>query len=115
MNKNNQPTLEELREINKHISDALKQWANICIMSDAENWSIEYEFTEDDVMNVVHIFNSVISNVGIKKGLITEENAFKVGFGIYDFVSKYTGVDTRKFYRELKENEIDITSEVPQE
>lgn len=107
--KKNEPTKEELREINKHISDALKQWANICIMSDAEDWSYEYEFTEDDVINAVRIFNSVISNVGIKKRLITEENAFKVGFGIYDFVSKYTGVDTRKFYREFKENETETT------
>lgn len=112
MKKNNQPTLEELRGINKHICDALKQWANICIMSDAENWSIEYEFTEDDVMNTVFIFNSVISNVGIKKGLITEENAFKFGFGIHEFVSKYSGIDTHKFTKELKENETDITSEI---
>lgn len=112
MKKNNQPTLEELREINKHISDALKQWANICIMSDAKNWSYEYEFAEDDVINAVHIFNSIIANFGIKKGLITDKNAFKFGFGIYDFVSKYTGVDTRKFYRELEENETDVTSEI---
>lgn len=110
MKKNNQPTKEELREINKHISDALKQWANICIMSDAEDWSYEYEFTEDDVINAVHIFNSIIANFGIKKGLITEKNASKFGFGIYGFVSKYTGVDTRKFYRELEENETDATS-----
>lgn len=115
MKKNNQPTLEELREINKHISDALKQWANICIMSDAENWSLEYEFTEDDVMNTVFIFNSVISNVGIKKGLITEENAFKFGFGIHEFVSKYAGIDTHKFTKELEENETDITSKISKE
>lgn len=115
MKTNNQPTLEELREINKHISDALKQWANICRMSDAENWSYEYEFTEDDIKNTVRIFNSVISNVGIKKGLITGENAFKFGFDIHEFVSKYAGIDTHKFYRELKENETDITSEVSKE
>lgn len=110
MNKNNQPTIEELREINKHISDALKQWANICIMSDAENWSVEYEFTEDDVMNIVYIFNSVISNVGIKKGLITEENAFKFGLGIHEIVSQCLNVDTYKFAKELKENETEIIS-----
>lgn len=110
MKKNNQPTKEELREINKHISDALKQWANICRMSDAKDWSYEYEFTEDDVKNAVHIFNSVIANVGIKKGLITEENAFKFAFGIHEFVSKYAGIDTHKFTKELKENETDITT-----
>lgn len=112
MKKNNQPTLEELREINKHICDALKQWANICRMSDAEDWSYEYEFTEDDVNNAVCIFNSVISNVGIKKGLITEENAFKFGISIHELVSQYAGVDTHKFPKELKENETNITSEI---
>lgn len=114
MKENNQPTKELLRDFNKHISDALKQWANICIMSDAENWSYEYEFTEDDVMNAVFIFNSVISNVGIKKRLLTEENAFKFGVGIHEFVSQYAGVDTRKFAKELEENETDVTSEISQ-
>lgn len=113
--KKNEPTKEQLQEINKHISDALKQWANICIMSDAENWSYEYEFTEDDVMNAVCIFYSVISNVGIKKRLITEENAVKFGIGIHEFVSQYAGVDTHKFANELKENETETTSEIHQE
>lgn len=115
MEKNNQPTIEELREINKHISDALKQWSNICIMSDAENWSCEYEFTEDDVMNAVCIFNSVISNVGIKKRLITEKNAVKFGIGIHEFVSQYAGVDTHKFAKELKDNETETTSEISED
>lgn len=92
----NKPTKEELQEINKHISDALKQWSNICIMSDAENWSCEYEFTEDDVINAVCIFNSVLSNVGIKKGLLTEKNAFNFGTSIRELILQYTGVDTHK-------------------
>ena len=81
-------------------------------MSDADNWSYEYEFTEDDVMNAVGIFNSVISNVGIKKRLLTEENAFKYGISIHELVSQYAGVDTHKFAKELKENETDVTSEI---
>jgi hypothetical protein len=101
---------EEIREVNAHIRAALNQWANICVMSDAENWSANYEYDDDDVFNVALIFNHVMGNVGIKRGVLNEKNANDFGQEFRDFILKYTDFDTFTFNFSKKNNESETAS-----
>lgn len=70
---------EEIKEINQHISDALEQWSDILLESDANEWSYYLNYTDRDLLNAVQIFFSVASNIGIKnKSLNFENGQYKI-------------------------------------
>ena len=69
MNKN------DIKEINKHISDALKQWCFIMNEADAKQWSYLLDYSDEDLFNAFYIFNHVAQNIAIKGGHINFENA----------------------------------------
>ena len=69
MNKN------DIKEINKHISDALEQWCCIMNESDAKQWAYLLDYSDEDLFNAFYIFNHVAQNIAIKGGHINFENA----------------------------------------
>lgn len=73
---------EQIKEINQHIRDALEQWSSIMVQTDADNWSYHIEYSDRDLLNALHIFDHVASNIAIKKGILNEEN---VGYKIQIF------------------------------
>jgi len=83
----------EIEEINQHIKDGIKQWANICLTADADEWAFLLNYDKADVMNVILLFNHVCSNVGIKAGRIREKEAAEFGGRIRQLVIEMTGID----------------------
>lgn len=75
-------TKEQIKEINQHISDALEQWSSIMAQADADNLAYYLEYSDRDLLNALHIFDHVASNIAIKKGILNEEN---VGYKIRIF------------------------------
>ena len=57
------------------------------------------DYSDEDVMNAVHIFNAVLWTRYSKRSKSTEEWAQTFWETIYKFVLKYTGINTRKFYK----------------
>lgn len=67
--------LEKIKEINWHISDALKKWSDIVTLADADQWSYFLDYSDEDMLNALFIFNHVWQNRAIKRGVFDKENA----------------------------------------
>ena len=67
--------LRQVKKINKEISGALKFWQDMLLISDADQWSYLLNYSEEDLLNALYIFNHVAQNIAIKKGYFTEDNA----------------------------------------
>ena len=92
---------EQIREINQHISDALGEWAHVLCTSDADGWGVHLDYSSEDMLNAIIIFNSVMCNVAIKKGVINEDNAKDVGEKIRNFVKETFDIDTIKLTKKV--------------
>ena len=102
-------TKEQIKEINQHISDALQQWADIMLLADADNWSYQLNYSDKDALNAIFIFNHVLSNIGIKNGVLNDKNVIEKSKKLREFIKDYCGLDTIEITRkslgiELKEN-----------
>lgn len=102
---------EQIKEINQHISDALGQWSNIMLSSDADNWAYKLNYSDEDALNSIFIVNHVLMNIAIKSGYIKDEkDAMQKGNAFRNAIKEYCGIDTyelvNKVLRENKENGI---------
>lgn len=86
---------EQIKEINEHISQALEEWADIMLKSEADEWAYLLDYTKRDIFNALYIFQHVISNFAIKNGYIkNEDDAFTAGLMTKEVIKKYYGIDT---------------------
>lgn len=83
----------QIAEINKQIREGIKNYADICLLADADEWAVNLNYFPSDIMNATLIFQHVCSNVGIKKGLIDEERADFLGSKLRKLVLDMTGFD----------------------
>lgn len=87
---------EQIKEINKHISDALEDWANIMIASDADEWSCFLDYSDEDVLNALYIFNHVAASVAIKNGYFQDEEDAVDKMNLFrKYIYKTYGFDTK--------------------
>lgn len=63
-----------IKKINKEISGALKFWQDMLLIADADEWAYYLNYTEEDLLNALYIFNHVAQNIAIKNGYFTEGN-----------------------------------------
>lgn len=81
------------------ITKDLNDLAFALLDRDASNLSAEDDYTEEDVMNAVIVFNSITANYGIKHGFLADLKLSKeAGLELAAHVLKRTGVDPRKYY-----------------
>lgn len=93
--------LNDIKEINQHLSDALKQWADIMLLADADNWAYYLNYEKKDALNAVFIVNHVLQNIAIKSGHIKdEEDALKKGTLFRQAIFDFCGLDMREVVRE---------------
>lgn len=100
---------KEIKEINQHISDALEQWSTTMLVADADEWAYHFNYSDQDALNAIFIFNHVLSNIGIKNGVINDKNVIEKSKQLQNFIKDYCGLDTIEITRkslgiELKEN-----------
>lgn len=89
---------EQIKEINTHIREGIRQWADICLTADANNWAYYLEYSKEDVANVCLLFQHVCSNIGIKAGIIREKEAEVFGERLHSLIKDMTGVDTHHLF-----------------
>lgn len=88
-----------VREVQVHISDILKEWADIMLDIEAHQKAHLLHYSEQDLVNAMYIFEHVLSNFAIHNGSITPKNvdkATEMGIDLREYVKKYTGLDTRE-------------------
>lgn len=100
---------EQIKEINQHISDALEQWSTTMLVADADEWAYLLNYSEQDALNAIFIFNHVLMNIGIKNGVLDDKNAIEKAKQLRQFIKDYCGLDTFEITRkslgiERKEN-----------
>lgn len=96
---------KEIEEINTHISDALKQWSALMLHADADNWAYNLNYSDEDLLNAFFIFHHVASNIAIKNGALTEENAVSKMYKFREAVKECLGFDTVELTNKVLHNE----------
>jgi hypothetical protein len=94
---------EQISEINAHIKAALKQWSDICLMSEADQWAFLLDYDSMDAMNVSYLFQHVCSNIGIKAGVINLNNVEDLGKRLRQLVIDMTGIDPHHVFDEMEQ------------
>lgn len=87
---------DQIKEINQHISDALKQCQNVMLKADADEWACCLEYTAEDLFNALYIFNHVAQNIGIKNKTLDVSNVEAAGAKLRETVKILTGYDPRQ-------------------
>lgn len=91
----NKASKEDIKEINNHISDALKQWSDIMLLADSDEWSYRLEYSDEDALNALYIFNHVVQNIAIKNGWYKdEEDIFNKITDLRLQIKESYGIDT---------------------
>lgn len=88
-----------VREVQVHISDVLREWADIMLNIEAHGKAHLLHYKEKDLVNAMYIFEHVISNIAIHNGSITPktiDKATEMGKELREYVKKYTGLDTKE-------------------
>lgn len=107
----------KIREINEYISNALDQWCDITLRADADEWAYYLDYSDEDLLNALYIFNHIATNKAIKSGFINETNAATVGAQFKHECLKAFGFDSVELTTKVLNinNGADTTSEIPQE
>ena len=84
---------QQIAEINQHLRDGINDYADIMLEAEVKNWAVELNYFPRDIMNSTYIFQHVLSNVGIKEGIIDEEKAVEFGERLRELVKDMTGYD----------------------
>lgn len=91
-----------VREVQVHISDVLREWADIMLDIEAHQKAHLLHYNEKDLVNAMYIFEHVLANIAIHNGSITPKNidkATEMGIYLREYVKKYTGIDTREIVK----------------
>lgn len=92
--KNKEFNLEMIGEIQKNISEALKQWSDIMLTADADQWAYYLDYDDEDMLNALLIFMHVWQNNAIKRQVIDGDNAAEKMEKFRDMVKECYGIDT---------------------
>ena len=69
--------IEKIKIINQDISEALCNWSDVVLHADADNWAYFLEYSDEDMLNALFIFNHVWQNRAIKQGVLSPSNAIE--------------------------------------
>lgn len=95
-----------IKKINKEISGALKFWQEMLLLADADLWAYMLDYSEEDLLNALYIFNHVAQNIAIKNGYFTEENIAEKMAKYRQGIKEGFGFDTIELTNKvLKRNE----------
>lgn len=84
-----------IKEINKHVRDALNQWANIALELESRQVAFYMNYYPIDLINTTYLFQHVASNIGIKAGKIDPETAQLFGNRLRSLIVDMTGYDPK--------------------
>lgn len=96
--------IEKIKIINHAISEALGRWSNIMITADADQWAYSLEYSDEDMLNALFIFNHVWQNRAIKNGVLNTENATEKIEKFKGMVMDVFGIDTIELTNKVVSN-----------
>lgn len=90
-----------IREVQVRISDALEHWSYIMNDIDAKEKSHLLHYKDKDLLNIIYMFEHIVSNIGIHNKVVNETNATAMGNDLREYIKKYTGIDTVKLTKNV--------------
>ena len=96
--------IEKIKKINQAISEALGRWSNIMITADADEWAYSLEYSDEDMLNALFIFNHVWQNRAIKNGVLNTENATEKMEKFKGMIMDVFGIDTIELTNKVVSN-----------
>lgn len=90
-----------IQEINQHISDGLRQWMEVLNTADADGWAFYLNYSDEDALNIIYIFNHILQNIAIKRGYINEDNAIAKGVALKKVIQAFCGIDTIELTKKI--------------
>ena len=95
-----------IKKINKEISGALNFWQEMLLIADADEWAYMLDYSDEDLLNPLYIFNHVAQNIAIKSGHFTEGNVTEKMTKYREGIKEGFGFDTVELTNKvLKKNE----------
>ena len=91
----------EIKEINEHISSALETWQEIMLQADAGEWAYYLNYTDEDLLNALYIFNHVAQNIAIKNGYLADASVEEKMAGFRKGIKEGFGFDTVELTRKV--------------
>ena len=85
---------EQIKEVNQHISEALEQWSTTMLVADADEWLYYLNYSDQDALNAIFIFNHVLSNIGIKNGVLNDKNVIEKSKALRNFIKDFLVIST---------------------
>ena len=102
--KQNDNCIEKIKIINQAISEALGRWFDIMITADADEWAYLLEYSDEDMLNALFIFNHVWQNRAIKNGVLNTENATEMMEKFKGMIMDVFGIDTIELTHKVVSN-----------
>lgn len=85
---------EEIAEVNEHISAALEMWQDVMLQADAGEWAYYLNYTDEDLLNALYIFNHVAQNIAIKNGYLADASVVEKMASFRKGIKEGFGFDT---------------------
>ena len=106
-----------IESVQTELSKSLSMWQDILLHADADEWAYELNYTDEDLLNALYIFNHVATNIAIKSGFLNEENVYGVGERFKCDCLRTFGFDSVELTNKVLNinNGTNTTSQVPQE
>lgn len=107
-----------IESLQSEIGKSLSMWQDILLHADADEWAYELNYTEEDLLNALYIFNHIGQNIAIKRGYVDKGNAEEVGRRFKQLILENLGFDTVDLTNRVLNNinnESSITSQVFEE
>ena len=102
--KQNDNCIEKIKIINQAISEALGRWSDIMITADADGWAYLLEYSDEDMLNALFIFNHIWQNRAIKNGVLNTENATEMMEKFKGMIMDVFGIDTIELTNKVVSN-----------
>lgn len=89
------------------VAETVSKLSDMTLNLDSTNQSADIRYTDEDVMNVLHIFNHIVSNYVIhhiyqdKKVPLQKasDRQFEFGSKMREFIREFTGIDPATYYQ----------------
>ena len=102
--KQNDNCIEKIKIINQAISEDLGRWFDIMITADADGWAYLLEYSDEDMLNALFIFNHIWQNRAIKNGVLNTENATEMMEKFKGMIMDVFGIDTIELTNKVVSN-----------
>lgn len=93
---------DTVKQIQDQFEKSMDMWTDMVLGFEVKTEELKIlpkKYDDESLMNVTVLFRHVLFNIGFFNGLIDDTNAESMGYELANLIKKYSGIDTRTFYK----------------